>query len=655
MRLAILFVSSLILVASGQLADAREYGSVDPATDVLVAQQSDLKTSILREITDRKPRADETLTRWLDELGTLYATEFDAPLWVSYDGLTAGGKSVIAELKRADEWGLDPKAFTANIPASIAKSPDEMALAEVEITLAALTYAVQAQGGRLDPTELSLWYERAKVNVDAAALMRSMKAASDPATVLVAEQPQHPQFLLLRQAYLKRKFPERFASAEEKPIEAEPEPVKFSYGKRVTRGQRNEQIPQLRERLEVRAADPEDEDLYDQELVDAVTTFMRTQGWRRKTVFDDKVRKALNDPKDESSEKTETVSLERILVNMEKWRWLPRDLGDLHIWNNLPAYTTELVRGDKVLFSERIIVGKEDTQTPVFSDKMSHVIFKPEWGVPSSIKIKTLLPSLASGDYDILARRGMRIQHEGRPISPAHYNWAKTDIRSVPVVMGAGPSNPLGRVKFMFPNHHAVYMHDTPDKHLFDNSKRNFSHGCIRVRDPVRFAELLLHETAGWSPDDVASQLGRSAEENHRVDLPTPVPVHNVYFTVIAEEDGTLRTLKDVYGHDKRIAQALEGKSLSAIAASDPARAQKREMEQLAKSGAAYASAREDYEFYDYQGGGYGGGGYGGGYFLFSSNPGPSYGGPPPGAKPKKKKSVHTWSLNPYQHGFNSD
>ncbi|CFX48223.1 exported protein of unknown function [Candidatus Filomicrobium marinum] len=654
MRLAVLFVSSLVLVAGSPLVDARESSSVDPAIDVTVGEQDDLKTAILRDITERKPRADETMTRWLDELGTLYATEFDAPLWVSYDGLTAAGKSVIAELKRADEWGLDPNAFTANIPVSIAKSSEEMALAEVEITLAALTYAVQAQGGRLDPTELSLWYERAKVSVDAAALMRGMKEASDPATVLVAQQPQHPQFLLLRQAYLKRKFPERFASAEEKPTEAEPEPIKFSYGKRVARGQRNEQIPQLRERLEVPAADPEDEDLYDQELVDAVTKFMRTQGWRRKTVFDDKVRKALNNPKDGDSEETETVSLQQILVNMEKWRWLPRDLGELRIWNNLPAYTTELIRGDQVLFSERIIVGKESTQTPVFSDKMSHVIFKPEWGVPSSIKIKSLLPSLASGDYDVLARRGMRIQHEGRPISPARYNWAKTDIRSIPIVMGAGASNPLGRVKFMFPNHHAVYMHDTPDKHLFDNSKRNFSHGCIRVRDPLQFAELLLRETAGWSRDDVAAQLSRGAEENHRVDLPTPVPVHNVYFTVIAEEDGTLSTLKDVYGHDKRITQALQGKSLSAIAASDPARAQKREMEQLAKSGAAYAMAREDYEFYDYQG--YNnGGGYGGGYYLFSSSSGSSYGGPPQGAKPKKKKSVHTWSLNPYQHGFNSD
>lgn len=665
MRLASLAVVSCILFASGQSVIAREFNSLEPVADVATVQHDALRAAVLQHITDRKPSADGVLSQWLDELGTLYAGEFEAPLWVSFDGLTAAGKAIIAELSRADEWGLDPKAFTGSIPASIAKTPVEMGLAEVEISLAALTYASHARGGRLDPTETSLWYEREKVEVNTAELLRALRDSDAPAEVLVAQHPTHPQFLLLREAYLKQKFPDRYLNAAtlEK---AEPEPEKFSNGPRVTRGQRNEQIPLLRARLEVPAENPEDEDLYDRELMNAVNRYMRTQGWRRKEVFDDKVRNALNEPKEKASKKPKSVSLEQILVNMEKWRWLPRDLGDLHIWNNLPAYTTELIRGDEVLFSERIIIGKADTQSPVFSDRMDHVIFKPEWGVPSSIKIKTLLPSLAAGDLSVLERRGMRIQHNGRPISPARYNWTKTDIRSIPVVMGAGPSNPLGRVKFMFPNHHAVYMHDTPDKHLFKNSSRMYSHGCIRVRDPIRFAELILREAAGWTPEDVEAQLARKAPENHRVDLPTPVPVHNVYFTVIADADGKLSTLSDIYGHDKRIAKALAGESLTAIAASDPARAQKREMERLAKSGAAYAmAANEDNEFSDYYG--YGGGnkkkgnswGGGGGFYLFSSgyDSSPSYDAPPKSKKKSQqpKKNSHTWSLNPYAHGFGSD
>lgn len=650
MRLAILAVSSVILVVAGQSAGAREYTALEPSAATATVEEDQLRTAILRQITDRKPKADATLSRWLDELGTLYATEIDKPLWITRDGLTEGGKAIVAELSRADEWGLDPAAFTSNLPASIAKTPEEIALAELEISLAALTYASHARGGRLDPSELSLWYERAKVEVSAFDLMRAMRTG-DPAKVLIEQHPPHEQFHLLRQAYLKRKFPERFVEgAVKKPKTEEPEPYKFSFGARVSQGQRHEQIPHLRERLGVPADNPDDEDLYDRELVKAVTTFMRAHGWRSKTVFDDKVRAALNaQQKDEVPDTSQSVPLEQILVNMEKWRWLPRELGELYIWNNLPAYTTQLVRNKEVLFSERIIIGKADTQTPVFSDHMTHVIFKPEWGVPSSIKVKSLLPSLAAGDYSVLDRRGMRIQHEGRRISPARYDWSKTDIRSVPIVMGAGPGNPLGQVKFMFPNHHAVYMHDTPEKHLFNNSRRTFSHGCIRVRNPIRFAELILGETAGWSPEDVAAQLDRYGEENHRVDLPTPIPVHNTYFTVIADENGNLSTLKDIYGHDKRIAQALAGRSLAAIAASDPARAQKREMEELAKSGAYYAMAREDREFYDYGLGG-------GGFFPFQSNAS-YYEDPPPSyyKKRKSKRPVHTWSLSPYAQGFYGD
>jgi len=557
---------------------------------------------------------------------------------------------------RAEEWGLDPSAFTRNLPASVARTPEEMAIAEVEISLAALTYAQQARGGRLDPSELSLWFERAKVEVSAFDLMRAMRAG-EPAKVLTEQHPTHEQFHLLRQAYLKQKYPERFTEPE--PAQ-QPKPIDFVYGPRIKQGQRHEQVALLRERLNVPADEPEDQDLYDSDLAKAVRRFMRTQGWRNKSVFDNEVREALNAPQSERAAKPKKIPLELIVANMEKWRWLPRELGALHIWNNLPAYTTELRRDGQVLFSERIIIGKEDTQTPVFSDQMTHVIFKPEWGVPSSIKIKSLLPNLAAGDYSVLDRRGMRIQHEGREISPARYNWAKTDIRDVPIVMGAGPSNPLGRIKFMFPNHHAVYMHDTPDKHLFDNSQRSFSHGCIRVRNPVGFAEAILREAAGWPPEDVAAQLSRTAEENHRIDLATPIPVHNTYFTVIASADGKLTTQKDIYGHDKRIMHALEGRSLKAIAASDPARAQKSEMERLAKEGSSYAYAAEDDAFFSYQGysGGYRGG-YGGyrvrqynneGYYSYSS--GASYGsGSGSQYKQKSKPKKHTWSLNPFAFG----
>ncbi len=266
---------------------------------------------------------------------------------------------------------------------------------------------------------------------------------------------------------------------------------------------------------------------------------------------------------------------------------MPDDMGELHVWNNLPEFLTRVVKNDAVIHEERIIVGKENTQTPVFSDEINHVIFQPEWGVPESIKIRTILPHLRGGDYGVLARRGMAIKDGNRVISPSRYRWAKTDIRHVPIIQGPGPGNPLGQLKFMFPNGHDVYMHDTPDKHLFNSSERTFSHGCVRVRNPARFAEVILGEIEGWTADDVARQL--KVKTTTKIDLSEHIPVHITYFTLWADGSGTLRQFKDMYGHDKRYSEALAGKSVKLIAARDPALALKKQNDEMRKNVAAIA------------------------------------------------------------------
>jgi len=250
------------------------------------------------------------------------------------------------------------------------------------------------------------------------------------------------------------------------------------------------------------------------------------------------------------------------------------------------ALQAQLLADGEVLHQERIIIGKPTTQTPVFSDTMDHIIFQPEWGVPESIKIRSLLPNLRGGDYGVLARRGMSIRGVGnRVISPSRFKWSKVDIRDIAIVQGPGPSNPLGKMKFMFPNHHSVYMHDTPDKHLFDSSERTFSHGCIRVRNPDKLAEVLLGEVEGWSGSDVARQL--KIKTTSRIDLTQHIPVYNTYLTTWVNPDGTVAQFKDVYGHDKRYSEALAGKSIELIAARDPALELKLQNEELRKNIAA--------------------------------------------------------------------
>jgi len=202
-----------------------------------------------------------------------------------------------------------------------------------------------------------------------------------------------------------------------------------------------------------------------------------------------------------------------------------------------------------------------------------------------------LLPKLRRGDTGVLARRGMRIAVNGKAINPSRYDWSRVDIRGVPIVQAAGSSNPLGRVKFMFPNKHAVYMHDTPDKHLFKSERRLYSSGCIRVRNPDQLASLVFSQDRGWGKGRIASLMSTSAKANQRVDLEDEIDVHNVYFTAVVDEDGTLRTLRDVYGHDRRIGEALKGTAPEVIARSDPALALERSVKHILEGRGRSSSA----------------------------------------------------------------
>ena len=617
MKSAVAVVFGLFLVAnhmSALPASAREPVQLDTASAIEKTDGS-LLNHILLDITSRKARAvskrgskhNEQLISWLDQLGTYYAQLGNTPLWTDENGFNDAANEVMAEIRKAGDWGLDATAFRFpaidHVQDSGAGVQDttsgtarpSIAAAEVAMSLTTLKYAWHANGGRINPTDLSLWLDQNPRAIDALDLLPKLTQSSDKAALLQELHPQHPQFQALRKAYLELRDGNKEAAVEKK----KPEDIYIPKGPRLRPGTRHAHIALVRQRLDVPVSDG-DPDVYDDDLVDAVYSFMRKRGWRRKTTIDHRVRRALNKARARNGRSKPTgkaAKMRAILVNMEKWRWLPRDLGNFYIWNNLPHFETQVVRNGETVHRERIIIGKTRTQTPVFTGKMSVVVFKPEWGVPPSIKLRTLLPRLRGGDYNVLRRRGMRISINGRTKSPHRVNWAKTDIRSIPIVQGPGPSNPLGRIKFLFPNKHAVYMHDTPKKHLFKTKVRTHSAGCIRVRNPLQFAEVILDETAGWSRENIDHHLAKGADPNNRFELPETFPVYNVYFTMLVEEDGTLVTLKDIYGHDKRIRDALNGKSAKLIARNDPARIQKRENERLAKAQPYYQQQPDPFAF----------------------------------------------------------
>jgi murein L,D-transpeptidase YcbB/YkuD len=249
----------------------------------------------------------------------------------------------------------------------------------------------------------------------------------------------------------------------------------------------------------------------------------------------------------------------KLQANMEEWRWMPNDLGRVHILANVPEFMVHLVKDGKNIHSERIVVGERDKQTTIFTRNLKTIVFKPMWRVPDSIKARELQPNLRRGgsmfrQYDLELET-----KDGRPLDYRTIDWNTADILDYDVVQPPGRKNVMGVVKFTFPSQHTIFLHDTIDKWMFNQKVRTLSHGCMRLRNPMKMAEMVLAEDKGWDAAKVETTMKEGPRQNEIV-IDHKIPVHIVYFTAWVEDDGKLKTYADIYGHEKRITLALEGK-----------------------------------------------------------------------------------------------
>ena len=215
-------------------------------------------------------------------------------------------------------------------------------------------------------------------------------------------------------------------------------------------------------------------------------------------------------------------------------------------------------------------MGSLDKQTPIFSDQMQEIVFGPYWNVPTSIKVEEIRPYLSEetpwffggGGWNtsVFQRHGLRVRYGGREIDPASLDWNRVDIRSLEIFQPPGPDNVLGKIKFVFPNQHDVYLHDTTQKELFSKPVRAESHGCVRVQNPDELAEIVLGHDQGWSPERVKSATDNGYDQH--IALKHKIPVNITYFTFWVNDDGSTSTFADIYGHDARMAAALFGDSV---------------------------------------------------------------------------------------------
>ncbi|MEJ2123769.1 MAG: L,D-transpeptidase family protein [Alphaproteobacteria bacterium] len=254
-------------------------------------------------------------------------------------------------------------------------------------------------------------------------------------------------------------------------------------------------------------------------------------------------------------------AVQRLLVNMEQWRWMRDDMGDLYVWNNIPEFMQRVVKDGKVIRKERIVAGEIGKQTSIFTRSLKKITFKPTWIVPDSIKAREIWPSLLRGGG--LMRKWMLEMRtkEGKRVNWRKIDWEKTDILKYDIVQPNGPVSVMGKVKFTFPSQHTVFMHDTMkrDRYMFRRKRRTFSHGCMRIAKPIKLAEILLSEDKGWDAAHVRDMV-RSGPSNNEIKIDRKIPIHTTYFTALVDEKGKLHTYPDVYGHERRIRLALAGK-----------------------------------------------------------------------------------------------
>lgn len=248
----------------------------------------------------------------------------------------------------------------------------------------------------------------------------------------------------------------------------------------------------------------------------------------------------------------------RIQANMEMWRWMHDDLGDMYLMANVPSYMIEIVKGGQTIHTERIVVGEIGKQTSIFTRSLKNIVFNPMWRVPESIKVHELWPSLRRGG-GLMRQYGLEVEtKDGRRLDWRTMDWNKLDIRDYEVVQPAGRKSVMGYVKFSFPSQHTIFMHDTPDKWMFNSKQRTLSHGCLRLRNPLRVAEIILAEDRGWDAAKV-QDLAKNGPMNNEIVMEKRIRMHLAYFTAWVDDSGALKTYSDIYGHEKRVTQALEG------------------------------------------------------------------------------------------------
>ncbi|GAB4297666.1 MAG: L,D-transpeptidase family protein [Thiohalomonadaceae bacterium] len=531
-----------------------------PATDATVAETAELIRYVVA--INGAERVDGVTLALPDQVSRYYWQREFRPAWFDRDGIFIEAGELLQALRQAEAEGLPVNDYPiAAIEQRLFGPIDDIQqLAQLDLLLtdAFLHYSLNVSSGRIDPRHVGSDWFIPYVPLDPAALLGQVLAQRNLSTVLAGLPPPYEGYRRLRLALQQY----RAAAAQGGWPQVE--------GGEILRfGAREPRVAQLRRRLwlsgDLAAAEAAEPELFDAAIRRAVIRFQRRHGLQADGRVGDATLAALNVPVEQR--------LLQIAANMERWRWLPRQLERRHILVNMAGYDLQLVEDGQVALDMRVIVGRDYRQTPVFTSTMTSLVLNPHWYVPRTIFRDDILPRLRR-DPGYLQRAGMRLfsslNGNGSEVDVTTIDWHGVDGDRFPYTLrqDPGPHNALGRVKFLLPNRYGIFLHDTPDRRLFDQPARAFSSGCIRLEDPVELARRLLADEERWSRARLEEAI--AAGKPLALTLPEPIPVYLVYWTAWVDGEGVLHLRDDIYGRDARLLQLWQQNAI-AIVATEPA------------------------------------------------------------------------------------
>ncbi len=487
-------------------------------------------------------------------LATVYLKLGKKPLWVTVDGPTPMAEIILNYLRKSFQHGLEPDEYEVNRMLQLwnSESAEELALLDTTITYNLVKYVHDISYGQLKPldSDPELFAEAGDKGFNPVLTIEHILATSDLDKFLSELPPQHQHYLNLIAALAQYR---EIAALGDWPVIPE--------GNTLRPNDKDSRITAVRERLK-RTADfssevvPADPEIYDSELEIGVLRFQHRHGLEVDGIIGKNTLAALNVPV--------RHRVDTIRINMARWRWHAHDLGDKYVLVNIASFNLKAYqgKGDVLALDIPVIVGKEQHQTPVFSDRIKYIDFNPFWNITPSIARNEELPELRKNPRH-LVERNIRLfsswQSDAVELDSTTINWhaiSSSKISGFKLRQDPGPWNALGKVKFVFPNHYSVYMHDTPAPGLFNRTQRDFSHGCIRVSDPLALAVFLLNgQRGGWDEMKVREVYNQTTRKI--IQLSSFIPVHITYQTTWVDKDGTIHFNNDIYARDAKLHNAL--------------------------------------------------------------------------------------------------